>query len=449
MANIIKRKNGTRSVQFLDIRGKRRTVSLGRITDTDAEDVAFQVDRLIAAANSGGRIPLITKAWLADLPSRMHNRFAACGIIPGVAPEEDEVKHPVTTLKPFLDEFIDRRSDVKDSTATVYGHTRRCLLTFFGDEKPINDITPGDADEWRLWLFKHGGEASTRRRKSTTLAENTVRRRCGIAKQFFKVAVRRKLLPENPFQDLTCAVKKNTQREFFVTHEDSLLVLDECPNTEWKLIFALARYGGLRCPSEHLALRWDDVDWSGNRFTVHSPKTEHHEGKEWRVTPIFPELRPYLERANQEARRGAEFVIDGYRSSEKNFGTRMTRIIRRAGLTPWPKIFQNLRSTRQTELTEQFPAHVVCDWLGNSEIVARKHYLQVTEEHFEKAAVCSAANALQISGADGCTELHDEITEVSETPEKQRKNGPLHRDAAICKEPSMGDEGLEPPTSSL
>ena len=267
--------------------------------------------------------------------------------------------------------------------------------------------------------------------------------------EFFKVAVRRKLIPENPFQDLTCAVKKNTQREFFVSQEDSQLVLEECPDTEWRLIFALARYGGLRCPSEHLALRWSDVDWSGSRFTVHAPKTEHHEGKEWRVTPIFPELRPYLEQAKHEARSGAEFVIDSYRSSEKNFGTRMNRIIRRAGLAPWPKVFQNLRSTRQTELTEQFPAHVVCDWLGNSEIVARKHYLQVTEEHFEKAAVCSAANALQISGADDCTELHGEIAKVSEPPGKQRKNGSLHRDAAMCKEPLMGDEGLEPPTSTL
>ena len=30
---------------------------------------------------------------------------------------------------------------------------------------------------------------------------------------------------------------------------------------------------------------------------------------------------------------------------------------------------------------EQFPAHVVCE-LGNSEAVGRKHYLQVTDEHF-------------------------------------------------------------------
>lgn len=58
----------------------------------------------------------------------------------------------------------------------------------------------------------------------------------------------------------------------------------------------------------------------------------------------------------------------------------------RAGLSAWPRLFHNLRSSRQTELSESFPAHVVCAWLGNSEVIARDHYLQVTEEHFAKAA---------------------------------------------------------------
>ena len=63
----------------------------------------------------------------------------------------------------------------------------------------------------------------------------------------------------------------------------------------------------------------------------------------------------------------------------------MERIIKRAGVTPWPKLFHNLRSTRQTELTEKFPSHVVCAWLGNSRAVAQDHYLQVTDAHFDKA----------------------------------------------------------------
>ncbi|MGD0389036.1 MAG: hypothetical protein ABSC42_08785 [Tepidisphaeraceae bacterium] len=33
-----------------------------------------------------------------------------------------------------------------------------------------------------------------------------------------------------------------------------------------------------------------------------------------------------------------------------------------------------------------WPAHVVCVWIGNSEVVARDHHLQITDEHFAKAA---------------------------------------------------------------
>ena len=57
--------------------------------------------------------------------------------------------------------------------------------------------------------------------------------------------------------------------------------------------FCRARYG-LRCPSEHLSLKWGDVDWEQNRITISSPKTTHHASGESRVIPLFPELRPHL-----------------------------------------------------------------------------------------------------------------------------------------------------------
>src|SRR5690606_29543204 len=36
----------------------------------------------------------------------------------------------------------------------------------------------------------------------------------------------------------------------------------------------------------------------------------------------------------------------------------------------WPRVFQNLRSSRQTELAERYPMHVVCAWMGNTQAVA-------------------------------------------------------------------------------
>ena len=133
-------------------------------------------------------------------------------------------------------------------------------------------------------------------------------------------------------------------------------------------------------------MRWGDVDWERGRLTVHSPKTEHHDGKAARVIPLFPELRAHLEAAFDAAENGTEFIITRYREKNANLRTQLERIICKAGLTPWPKIWHNLRATRQTELAQSYPIHVVCEWIGNSQAVAAKHYLRVTESDFERAA---------------------------------------------------------------
>ena len=134
----------------------------------------------------------------------------------------------------------------------------------------------------------------------------------------------------------------------------------------------------------------NDIDWSNDRITVTSPKTEHHPGGGTRQIPLFPELLAPLQQVYEQAEAGTESVITRYRGGKVNLRTQLAKIIRRAGLTPWPKLFQNMRSTRETELTEHFPMHVVCKWIGNSQPVAAKHYLQLTDD-------CSTSATLGIS----------------------------------------------------
>lgn len=151
-------------------------------------------------------------------------------------------------------------------------------------------------------------------------------------------------------------------------------------------------------------MRWKDVQWASGRAVVRSPKTEHHQGKASRTIPIFPELRPYLEEASELATDGAEYVIGGtYRQSSLtpsrwrncNLRTQFERLVKRAGLEPWPRLFHALRASRETELAQTFPLHVVTAWLGNTPRIAMKYYLQVTDADFEKAAKGGAE-----SGAD-------------------------------------------------
>lgn len=130
-----------------------------------------------------------------------------------------------------------------------------------------------------------------------------------------------------------------------------------------------------------MVIQWGDVDWEKDRIRVDSPKTGPH------TIPNFPELRPHLEKAWDEAPEGTEYVITRYRDANANLRTQLTRIIKKAKLSPWPKLFQNLRSTRETELlNEGWKIHQVCAWIGNSQPVALEHYLQVTDADFAKAA---------------------------------------------------------------
>ena len=86
---------------------------------------------------------------------------------------------------------------------------------------------------------------------------------------------------------------------------------------------------------------------------------------------------------------------------EYNPHTQFVRLIERAGLNPWPKVWQNLRSTRETELLKDFPIHVVCGWIGNTERIGRRHYFQTTEADFDKAVgVQRAAKSAAISSSE-------------------------------------------------
>ena len=78
-------------------------------------------------------------------------------------------------------------------------------------------------------------------------------------------------------------------------------------------------------------------------------------------------------------------MITRYRDTNANLRTQLLRIIAKAGLKPWPKLFQNLRASRATELAAEHPAHVAADWLGHSTTIADKHYWQVTDADFDRA----------------------------------------------------------------
>ena len=434
MASIARDRNGRKRVLFrTEKNGKRHTVRLGKVSLKKAESFKEKVENLISAKIQNTSIDAETARWVAGLHDDIHSKLAATGL---VAARTGRSASMSMKLGQFLDQYCQGRTDVKEGTQLVYERTKKHLIEFFGADKFLSEITPGDADQFRLYMLGLPGKLP-----GTTMSENTVRRASGICRQFLNAAIRRKMIEENPFGDLPVAVRGNKAREYFVTREEADKVLEACPDGQWRLLFALARYGGLRNPSETLALRWSDVDWDRSRMTVHSCKTEHHEGGGSRVAPVFPELYPHLLAVYEQAEPGTEYVITRYRKTGLNLRTQLQKIIRRAGLKPWPKLWQNLRATRQTELENDFPTHVVCSWLGNSRRVAEKHYLQVTDEHFQKAA----HNPAQYPAVSGGKRSQAESIEE----QKGAFIGQKTASRDVKQGTSVGGTGLEPVTSCV
>jgi len=386
MASIGNDQGGRRRILFVSSDGKRKTLRLGKCSKSDADEYKGRIEKIVQAAILKQAVDDSTSRWLAEREDKMHQRLAAVGLV-------KSREGGSAALGEFVDWFIASKPSTKQNTLENMKQVRQWLVKHFGESHDMREIRPKDADDWRAFMLKEG------------LGENTIRRHIGRARQLWKAAIRREIVRgANPFEGMDSTVGAGEREPVFITRDTATKELDACPDAQWRLMFALGRYGGLRCPSEHLALKWSDINWGDaekpGTIRVPSSKTEHIKGKEFRIIPLFPELEKYLLDVQDEIPEGtpAEYVITRYRETNSNLRTQLHRIIRKAGLVPWHKPWHNLRSTRETELMETFPAHVVCEWIGNSLKIAQKHYLNVTDEHFKKAAQKTAQQLPEVVG---------------------------------------------------
>ena len=218
----------------------------------------------------------------------------------------------------------------------------RCLLHLlrhFDPMAPIEKITAADAVDFyeNLKLAKAKGGHG--------LAVATANLTASIVTTMFFFAMDAELIERNVFRKLPRSDRRGNN--VMVSREDTGKVLAQIHGNEDRLLFGLARFGGVRTMSEQRGLTWGDVDWQGGKTRIHSPKAERHEGKEARWIPLFPELLTLLEKRFDEAGPGEKFILPSYHHASSFRATTMLRgAIKRAGLEPWPRLYHSLRATR-------------------------------------------------------------------------------------------------------
>ncbi len=386
---------------------KRHSISLGQIDELAATDAKLFIEHLIERKDAGKLPDRKAFKWLDSIDSDLHDRLSRLELVTA----RRLIDRPTTVLAFFRD-YIKERTDWKKPQN--YSQAVDHLEKFLGKDLPLLAFTKGDGERWHRWMITEG--------LSTNTAGQNVKR----CRQMLWAAVNDELLPKNPLEGIKVSSDSDKSKDYFVDRASYDLILEHCPNTQWRVMVALSRMGGLRCPSEVLALRWNDINWERGRFKVTSPKTARS-GKSSRIVPLFPELRIELQKLWNEVGPGIETPIDGpvitiRKNSACNLRTQLNRIVELASIKPWAKPFMAMRSSRRTELERsgKHPNHVLNSWLGHSRNIAEKHYLKVLEADFEAAANGISDSVLpSVHPSQGSNNPAEAITEPSE-PNKKR-----------------------------
>jgi len=450
MASLCNDRNGNRRILFVDGAGNRKCIRLGRVDKRAATVILRHIENLLSARLAGVSPPKDTATWLGGISDELRSKLAKVGLVEPVV--------GATELAGAVKAYLEKQIHIKPASLCATEHALRSLVKYFGPTRRIGSITAGEADDFSRWLVT-AGRLRTRCGAPAGLRPATVLKRLERVRTFFSDAQRRGLISNNPFEHVKRPRDNDADRQAYVPVEVVERLIEATPHLEWKLLLSMARYLGVRVPSEPFSMTWDCVNWADRTIRIPSPKTEVH-GKAYRVVGIPPPVMPHLERLFEAAPPGTTYIFENLRQREStkaadrgwwsavNLRQHLLRLIARIGERPWPRLWHSLRASCQTDLAHRFPLHVVAAFLGNTPKIAVKHYLRVTEADYTRLSNehwSAAQNAAQ-----QVTEPSGILRKSPDLPSSQ-----LHTLQAVTtacnalQDYQLAAEGLEPPTHGL
>lgn len=352
--------------------GKRKIT--GFTNKLTAQNFCYNLNRLSTLRKNGSDLTAALTEWIDSLSDEVHEQLASDGILPS--------RIKPGTLQELTEYFLtgkDSQEELKESTLKSRRSMVNRWLEFFGKHRSVTDITTEDA---RKYAAYHAGK----------YAPATWGREVKSLKLIFNFAVDElHWIKENPFRKFKGGNQSNKEKLHDVTLEETRLILEECPTAEMRLIFSLARFGGLRIPSELAALDWECINFKRNTLTVNIPKKTGKKAQEngefaTRVTPLWPELRQAFEEYWETLPEGAGLKVFPACPTGQALTSRFRKILKRAGVPMWGNFFKSMRATRDTELRRKFPEYKVNAWIGHTQAVAEGHYILNSVQEIEAAS---------------------------------------------------------------
>lgn len=403
-----------------------RNLYLGSTADLSESQAQSHHDMILSIVGNveqGMSLDRNQSAWLAKAPEKVHAKCVEYGLC---RPRSIKRQKSEYSVESCVEVFM-QQAAVSKGTKSVLEKAFGNLKKFLEGKKvtDVRDVTKTHGKDFRKWLLTNGREIG-----SGLLAESTVGKRVEKCSQLWNWLLEEEYVTRNVFAKAVGDTKPDKTRQTYVTLEQTQAMIDCQPTEQDKCIVVLARYMGMRAPSDMVMLKKSDVHWGSDpktdppTVTINSLKT----GK--RVCPLFPEARWAFEYLCERQEAAEGFLIQGERWDDVRRGTHETKDLslstrfkkryeKAMGKECWPKLFNNMRASRITELIKihGIDQHSVGEWVGNTPAIQNQHYLQIMQEDHAKAA----------SVGYGLNTVTNTVTELANISESQVVSNDLYK----------------------
>ncbi len=367
---------------------KRRTLYLGAIRESAANKVQNRIDDILLDVNLKNRLSEESQRWILESDIKLVEKLESWGMLvtaPELWTQKLRLARPELfesdkiTARKFCDWYVlQRKSDCEDSTIRKISSSLNQLIEYcteFESVESVEDITPELAFRYQL-------------KRRETKAEATVGKDIKIAKTAFTFGMKAGKVASNPFKELKAGSDVNLDGQHIMPVSDYEKLINATNDSDWRVIIALARLGGLRCPSELANLKWTDINWAAKTIRVTSPKTKRY-GKAERIIPLFSRLDEALSDHWELTGDKSEYVItkEQLRRRGTSLSQRFQRFREAAGIPHFANPFRNMRLSAANDVSRLpgiTPKNIV-DWFGHDMKTALKHYHRTTRQDIQQA----------------------------------------------------------------
>lgn len=341
----------------------RHSVWLGDVRERDARTICCHVEAVYDARKHGTPVPGETVRWINQIDARLR-----CKLAPMLG--------AVRTVQEAQREFLrDQAAQHKSSTLRSYLQT----LTIFSDafaHRPMRSLIAADVDSWLDRL---------------NMAPNTVAKHAKQLKTFFAWCQSKDYM--DPLRIRTSSAIGVGDKDFIPADDLQTWINHFRRQPEIQCGLAIARWSGVRVPSELQTLTIASVDWDASRLHIVDSKRSRRAARAppvVRETPLFPELVPYLRKIWPADGSPTDPLLPSIAADGGAAFVRECKEARDQCGLEWPRLFTSVRATRESELIHRFDVHTACEWIGNSPAVAAKFYQQITAETWTVATTVAS-----------------------------------------------------------